>query len=490
MKPGNQVQFWFCRSPVEKFFVTVDRAYLNQGRLPHNHDLEEMVLSGMSTVGRLVELHGLPLLNLGGRWVVMEKPPAARYNVGKVVRFIAVDVAEASMNPNEWVPAGSSDDNRAFEFLLYDIPGIRDLCVFPDKLAALLAGAGTRGDTDDLRKVRGMLLHPVHGDCADWIYNFHGSLPDPEPGYPHLRALFSGMKLTPEAHVVAYTFLLACFHEASLSGPRPILFVDSWQQSRGKSQICQAITTLIDGTDRGMSLPRDIDSARQEIVAHFLNGRSGFIDNIDGKRNWNHALLASMATGNPSARRLYDKNTSDLSGTITMLNSVYGSSSFHGDMLTRFYRVELQGLSDRKIGLVPAPWPYAEEHRLEIIAEILAAHQAASTETPEGDYTRFKDFDLAGLRAYSVVFEARVDEARRRLIRASDGAQSLRTDVVEHCYCNHHSRFYAAHERVFRGTVWASPRPEFAPKLGSDTDGATALGLRLEAGKWIENGLA
>lgn len=466
-QPGGGAQVWHVQQPEEAVLVTITGE-----RLPPTPRFEAAVVRGLSRAGFLVEMHGVPLLRDGRSWIRLDTAPSARYNVPRVLHFAAVD--GVAQDPNDWVLRGSHD-TTALEEILFSFEGVSVIDAFPEALARILSGSHGRGK--DVRTVAGQLNHPVHGRHPNWIYNFDEPLPPAREGSPHLQRLFGEFDLSPESHAALYTFLLGVCHEVSLREDRPILLVDSWRQGRGKSQLCRAISELLDGEDRALSLQHSSDGARDEVVAHYLTGRTGYIDNIDAARGWNHPLIASMATGAPSARPKHHTHTVPLRGCVVMLNCIYGAASFHGDLIDRVHRVELPGHPSPE-GFRNPPAAYARQNRLAILSEILAAH-AAGEDVQVSARSRFPEFERAAVPAYCAAFGVSVEEALRRLEGARRGARGLATEVMEHLYCNHSRSFLSAHERVFRGPVWSSPSPGLAPRLPADAAGARGLGMVL-----------
>lgn len=463
--PKRKYSLWKVTSPAPRIFCCISaQMFYNPTNYRSTAYLERHLCEALSSTGLLKSVGDRPILNKdnNGTWSFLDNPTAARYAVPRLVYFFKIRAAD--QDPNFWELKGNQDGESTFEEMLEFVDGVDSVDFFPPSMASAIS---VKFHRDKVQIANGILNHPVHGPAPEWVFNFPPTLPPANNNYPHLRALFSALDplLPPEARATLYTFLLGCFHSCSLSGARPVLFVDSWIQGVGKTQICQAISTLLDGQDMSISSGASRSKLYDELVAHYLTHRSAYIDNIDNRADYNNTLLATICTGEPHPRGKYDRETSALIGRVVMLNSVFGAASIHRDLVDRMARVELRG--EPLPALTPLPSAYAKEHRNEIIAEIL--HALAASEVSGGScveaQSRFPEFTNAGARAASFVLGRDLGSLLEDLAAARRSAGSLESGPMAHLYKDHPERFRYV-SRAVKDLVWTdyaqAPRKEIS----------------------------
>lgn len=474
------LQVWAITEPYQRLVVTLRPALVRGGqvRLGEAPAALRALLQVLTGARRLVQVLRTPLFWHRHRWNTLESVSGTEHVLADAIHFFECS-PDTPMNPNLWEVGNVDCEVVTPDILFSQVRGLVERSV-PRELCARLSGTH---DRPDIASYDGILRHPLHGESATWLSEFdRSSLPKPDPSFPHMRALFSAFPLGRASHASLHTYLLGAFHEHSLRYPRPILMVDSWEQGRGKSEVCQAIARLVDDEDSGTSIPRDLDSQRDEIVAHFLDRRSLYLDNIDGAEEWNSPLLATLSTGDGSVRRKYSRSADKIRGCLLMVNSITGTATFHPDLIDRILRVELPG---RAQPLTPQPRHYASDNRHGLLSEILLAHQLAPDEV-ERPTSRFAHFESAGARAYSVVFRTPVAEVLALLEESHRSARVYAAPAMSSLYAHHSDRFLAPNEDVFDSRVWRAPIPANAPKLTDRHEGASAFGITLTKGKWTQ----
>ncbi len=333
------------------------------------------------------------------------------------------------------------------------------------------------GELHSLPDLNGFLKHPIHGNPpGNWVRPPAPKLRDfPHPaGCSHLRALFSSLNLAPPDHCALYTFLLWCYHAYSLEEPRPILMIDSPVAQIGKSEVSAAISILLDVKPSTVpeftgSRARNTDS----IIAHLTQGRRTLVlSNIDAKEEWNDPFVVCLSTDTGTSQRAkYDRGTTSFPGIVVIMSTVYGTSSFHADVISRVFRTYLPGPPR---ALAVRPEPYAKEFRNEIIAEILSAHAAAAP-WQLVPFTRFNAFEAAGLSAYCAAFGCTPQEASDRLRTAVVGARGLLAEAVPNLHREHSEAFLAINRDVVA---------QRSGRTVANLEGARALGFTFTDGEW------
>jgi hypothetical protein len=425
---------------------------------PSSAPIARFIAAVLSQRGQLYSLQGQPILrHRPGQWLTPTNPDA-------LAAALSYHTAFALRTEDPTLTNRDTDGS-----VLGRLSAVRGLLPFSDcgrQLAQTLQNTlGT-----EAAPVAGLVRHPYAGQSGRrWLVEAP-SLPEPDPTYPHLRRLFSGLDLDPASHAALHVHLLGCLHALSLDGERPILLVDSWVRARGKSEVSKALAALLDGRPAEFS-QSNRDSLHDEIIAHLGDGQRCFaLDNIDGRRAYNNPLLCSLSTGEIKGRKKYASANSVFVGTVIILNTVYGAASFHRDLLSRCLRCELRGPAHT---LSVRPQLYAPTHRLEILAEALHALDTASQYIAPTT-TRFTTFELTAAAAYCHVFGLAAAETHSRLEAAALGARALLPLGPPSLHVAHAAAFDGPHEAVIdmRG----------AP--AEDLEGATALGYTFREKIW------
>jgi hypothetical protein len=426
---------------------------------PASAPLARFVASVLSQRGQLYSLQGQPILrHRPGQWLTPTNPDA-------LCAALSYHTAFALRTEDPALTNRDTDNS-----VLGRLGAVRGFMPFADcgrQLALVLQNTlGT-----EAAPVAGLVRHPYAGQSGRrWLVEAP-ALPDPDPTYPHLRRLFSGLDLDPASHAALHVHLLGCLHALSLDGERPILLVDSWVRARGKSEVSKAIAAILDGRPAEFS-QSNRDSLHDEIIAHLGDGQRCFaLDNIDGRRAYNNPLLCSLSTGEIKGRKKYASANSVFVGTVIILNTVYGAASFHRDLLSRCLRCELRGPAHT---LTVRPQLYAPAHRLEILAEALHA-LAAAPEYTAPTTTRFTSFEFTAAAAYCHVFGLAAAAVHTRLEQAAIGARSLLPLGPPSLHDAHPKAFDGAHENVVDRRSTQSDVLE----------GGTALGYTLKENVWI-----
>jgi len=385
---SGEVQIW--TTPLDKRLVVV--APMDGPRPTLNTTAVELVIQTLADQG-LLRMHQRRIhIHIDKKWHLLTNVAASRILFNKVLSIVTL-LGDGDFQ-SLW-DDGNHDASTTREFLAGK-RGVRDWNEIPSELAASCVSEQSR---PGLPEAAGVVRHPFYGEPVEpWLADRHEILPATDGEFKHLKALFSGLDLDHPSHTALYSYLLASFHAASLSCPRPILLVDSWYQGRGKSEVCSAISRLLDNNEHAVSARRDSERFADEMVSILRNARSLCLDNVDGFAEYNVPLLAMGSTGTMEVRHKYDGNSTSYQGVLASMNLVLGSATFHRDMITRFSRVELSGIPQ---ALDPQPRNFAQRYRKVIISEIL---QALSESTPLPYQSRFATFDGIGLGAYTHVF--------------------------------------------------------------------------------------
>lgn len=389
------------------------------------------------------------------KWHLLQNPAAVRLILAEVMSVVAL-LGEATFD--EVYRTGNMDVRSTREFLARKRE-IRDWREIPKELASVLTGEQSR---IAIPEAAGVIRHPVVGEPQDpWLSDPSGIVPATDGDYTHLRTLFAGMELDPASHVALYSFLLACFHAKSLHVPRPILLVDSWYQSRGKSEVCAAISRLVDDNEHAVSARRDGEQFNDSIISVLRSARTISIDNVDGMREYSLPTIAQGSTGTMEVRHKYNSASTSYQGILTTINLVLGAATFGPDMIVRATRVELTG-DPRE--LHPSPRDYAQQHRQRLISEILAA---LTEFEPIPFSSRFAVFDGIGLGAYCGLFGADPKQAALDLKRSRDGVWIYHPDVFEGFVAQYRSEIPRLNDTIINGAVKA--------KMPEQAEGARAL---------------
>ena len=328
--------------------------------------------------------------------------------------------------------------------------------------------------------VDGLLLHPYAGEPEGaWVQRRPWVAPRaaPDPAYPHLRKLFSALPLAPASHAALHMYLLGVFHACSLEQEHPILFIDSWVRGRGKSEVCAAIQLLLEGTRCAIEASPGRQAFHDTIVAHLVGGSRVIpVHNLSGRAAYESEFFATMATeGGIEARPKYGRDSERFLGVLPIFNGVYGAFSLAEDFLCRCWRVELPGPAQV---LTPRPREYAAEHRDEIIAEILAAHEPRPWF--QRPHTRFAAFEAVSAQAYGRAFSLAPDAVSARIRAAQKSASALLPSAVQSLYSSHPKAFEAPHTDVV-GDQYATGKKSPPPA------GASALGFTFDGDVWHED---
>jgi hypothetical protein len=329
--------------------------------------------------GHLWRFGGEPVFIWDGRPQTLLNYPAAAASLGNRVYFASCPEVPSTNPSRPGSTTGEAVHPDTEWRLLCEANGwnVLDLNVSGKLVQSMLRIV-------DLPEYVGTLNHPVVGDLPPGTFA-PGAPALPTPGdrfevplpseYPHLRALFSGLPLEPIHRLRLYAYLLYHFHARSLEEPSPLLLVDSWQPSMGKTQAACAIEYLIDGTWSPTAAPMGGDT--EGLVSHFLGDRRMVVlDNLDSGRPWQNAWISNLLTSRSAgARGKYNKLSTAFRGRMVAVTAVYGYCSLHADLRDRTWRVELPGRGDRVL-FDQAPIDYVRKHRPALLAE---AYHAAST---------------------------------------------------------------------------------------------------------------
>lgn len=438
------------------------------GRIALGDGGEYAVMQALAALNRVKFFNGTHWLRVSGeRWIPLYDAATIAAHLYDFTGFFSMQ-EDTPADPEQWIPKntthedplGRLEESRALIYHEESPPNISKM------LAAKTIAPG-------VAHASGVVHQPIHGELdTDWIDNHEKIAPAKDTNYEHLKTLFSALELRPDSHAAVYVWLLAAFSARSFSVPRPFLLVDSWMQGRGKSEVGQALCTLLDNTDGAISAGNG-EKFSDTVAAMLTSRRTVFIDNLDNESNWTNGPLVSSATGPLEVRRKYNRDTSLYYGLLTIFNCVVGACTLHRDLVSRCLRVELEGTPRR---LRPQPRVYAKEHRRTIVSECLRALQE-STSTWES-HSRFSEFEEVGARAYSAVFNTPPEKVGELLEEARQSARFYLPEVFSD-FRKHQRKalFYNAPNAVPFGTT----------ELPPDADGARALGLTLTKGIWNED---
>ena len=431
--------------------------------------LASLLARALSEDGQLVQFQDLVLLRRGPhKWAPLTNAHVSAAELSRRA-YVGTYQPYADMATATFTTTASQQDLPWPELLTNDDRTVLP-CLSPD-FARYFLGPGYR---EGIREIEGFYSHPIAGPEPEGFLELFGhDLPAPSAGFPRLRELFSAFDLDPASHCALHTYLLGLFHSDSLLYERPVLFVDSWVRGRGKSEVGRAVCNLVDGHDKSISLSGGGQALKDEIVAHLVaGGRTILGQNLDNKVDFQQELLVSLSTdGVIGSRPKYARELAHFRGVCPIMNGVYGAFSLHPDLLSRVWRCELSGAAQQ---LHPRPAYYSRERRLEILAEIMAAHAGA---TPVREATsRCAALERAGLAAYAVAFDLDPAECRRRFDAALAGTAGLATAAVASLARVHRDRFQAL-----------SAKFAFGQPTEPD-EGARGLGFTFTGGHWNEAG--
>jgi len=428
---------------------------------------------GLRAAGVLHTYQRINYLRCGRVWVELASAAAVRpmlsavFALGTHVGQIAEVEASLAANVVGETCLEQLTSNGAF-LLSGDIP---------NALAASLCAEQHRWGAE----AAGILRHPIHGEPeAVWIQDATDITVPKETDYRHLKRLYEGLKLDADSHTALYCYLFGAFSAVSLDAPRPILLVDSWQQGRGKSEVCGSVRRLVDDNDSAITARADTDKFDDSLVAALRGSRALALDNVDGMVEYNPSLLANGSTGSLEVRHKYGRGTTRYKGVLLLLNLVCGAASFHRDMLSRMVRVELRGSNER---LDPAPLAYSQIHRREIIGELLhALRESAGRDCPCS--SRFAAFDSVAVAGYAHVFQEDVETVAARLDAARRSVWAHHPDVLAHFAVEHRESFVYVARRVLPDEGFTNPHAADKMVLPREAQGARLFGHELKGKAW------
>jgi hypothetical protein len=464
-------RFFVGRGPRGLVFLerlpTNDEGGLNMraSALDNSHEAATALLTGLGRERLAWQFQKMVLLKTPNGWHAPKDTNEMASCVRRHVTFGAVHLAWA--NDEE---AGNNETRDGQRVLP---PGAVPLDRIPLKLYSLL-----KGSWSELPVLEGIISHPVWGEPYNcWERPETPKLDDVDPALPHLRKLFSAFDLDEVDSAMLYIFLLGCFHAVSLDEPRPILFIDSWKRGRGKSEVTEAISVLLDDNTGSIALDQPKQALSEEITAHLIGGRRVLAGhNLDEAQKWTNTFLATLATESRVSRRAkYGRQTESFSGVVAILNGIYGCFSLHEDMVARLFRVELGGEPQR---LEPRPRQYVRSRKHEITKEILYCHSIAKP-WPLAPLFRFNEFETAACAAYSAGFGLEPDAVRELVRRAAMGAEGLREPAPSELFVAQPKRFHDPFDPIVSAPL--------AGHRKSAPLGARALGMTAAPGGWIPN---
>jgi len=477
---GIEPAVLLARDPLSKteLYQYIDGTFFllmpfSRGTPVYNARSSNTIIKGLASAGIMSQYEDRIYLRFGGRWHELSGAPAVRVMLSDIL--VCASLRDPSLDATKWWSANSNADTCADALI-----GNTNFAVCADIPHELASALCAIQDRKGVPKAEGVLRHPVNGEPQEvWLEDFSDVEVPEKTNYKHLKALYEGLELDEASHATLYSFVLAAFDAASLSCPRPILLVDSWQQGRGKSEVCGSVCRLIDNNDSAISARADSDNFDDQLVAAVAEARTITLDNVDGMRNYNLHKLTIGATGELRVRHKYSKKNTSHKGVIIMFNCVIGAATFHDDMLCRFARVELRGNNKR---LTPAPKGYAQRYRKQIIAEILHALKHAEPSESPAD-SRFEVFESIGAAAYARVFDVEISEVFSRLEAAHRGAMFYHPSVFNHFACCNYSTLVYTNRRVLEHD-FPSPAQAKQIRLPDRPDGACAFGKTLQDGEW------
>ncbi len=436
---------------------------------------EQAIQQVLSEAGVYCTWNGLPHFKVAGTWRPYDSAHGLRSELIKLMALVS-QRAGSDTPLKEWF-SGNADPE---ESIILTIKRNSNAMLWGDWPRDFLGSLVASQERSHVNQARGILRHPIVGEPEDfWIENTRKINVPQETTYPHLRCLFSALELDSRSHLALHSFLFGCFHAVSLSAPRPILLVDSWSQGRGKSEICTAVSRLVD--DNEGSIPArsgDNQEFFDCLGARFRTARTVTVDNVDGVRDFNQTLLATAASGTLALRWKYAKQEALIDGAIIMMNLVTGQATFHDDMLARMVRCELQG---HPKPLFPSPQGYARENRGAIIGEII---HALKNSTPIDACSRTAAFDSVALGAYRQVFGGETQTLVGLLEGARRNCLLHCGNVLEHFFCHAPAAFGKINERVLKDPHRYNKLYADKLILPPDIEGITGFGFTHENGEW------
>ncbi len=254
---------------------------------------------------------------------------------------------------------------------------------------------------------------PIAGElreCDDIVYLHRPAPPECGRDYPHLKRLFSSHDYDALSHQSLHMYLLGCFSTAYIEHAVPLLAIDSWEQGMAKSETGLAVTTILHGSrENGMAAPRG--DKTDTLVAFFGNDKYvAVLDNLDNVQDYNHTWLAGLLSDRGGNERgKYARNATNFRARGAITTGIYGRFSLHEDMLSRAWRVQIQGTKDKwgQGGPEIIAKDYALEHRDALVSECYWAVKRSAEAVTTVDVTsmgRCYQFAEAGARAYQEVF--------------------------------------------------------------------------------------
>lgn len=416
------------------------------------------------------------------RWAPLDtKLVATRWLNDTVIWVIHEQGGQA---PEDWPIWKKNTEGNLLERLCALTGGDVITEVFRHPPPFLAEAMGSAGHWPDIQRATGLAYHPYftkNGQpLPEWLPAYRDPVRIESTDYPHLRALFAPLNLSPRAHVALYSWLLAVFHGASFSLPRPLLLVDSWCRGRGKTEVCKALRILVDNQDGGHPMRGSRDNAYDESVSILLKGRMEFIDNVENACRFFHQAGVAGSTGTIEARPKGARHATQLAGRLFVYNTVFGSCTFEDDMLVRGLRVEIEGWAQH---LTHRPNQYAAAHRDELIAEILHALEHSTPAPVDALHTRFREFYGIGLGAYLQVF------GRDGLLDLQEALLSIRAfrlPVMASLMREHKDAFDApAPEAAGLDKNWLPTQLLDSMPILPEDEGSTGLGWCRKGETWI-----
>jgi hypothetical protein len=462
--------------------VVVKREHDASGKLkkfPANTGVILAARDALVAAGRICSNKDVLLIKSStGEWVSFNHKLGAKIGLSDLVTFVWTTHDSPNINEYHKLSNKATEADTQLQALILNETVIQQHDI-PLGVAEWFAGREHRSGVPE---ISGFLLHPVHREellRGKWLYAnskcMPQNLPGADPSYPHLRKLFSNYELSPHNEAALYSYLLACYHPYSIDYERPILIIDAAVGERGKSQIGRTISYLLDGVDEGIPFQHNRRSATDTMVAYLIQGRRVLTShNLDDIVNYQNEYVIGLSTDGISAERgKYSRFTTPFQGICIILNGVYGRFTLHIDMITRCTRVELEGPAKRLDFISP---DYAKDHRFELAAEALLAHERA-TEYTEPTRTRFSRFELVGAAAYAEVFCLEHKEVADRLKKAEKGRWALSTKVAASLLKEQPEKFSAVAKKLKTHTYTNAELEHYK--------GTYALGLTYDGEKWI-----
>lgn len=261
---------------------------------------------------------------------------------------------------------------------------------------------------DDVPELGARLRWPMCGELpASPAFEVPPPPPPPaQPGYPHIKDLFSTLWLDPISHQRLYMFLLGCFDSSYLTHSVPLLSIDSVMQGMAKSEAAEAVANVLHGY-RTPSLSPPRTPVPDQLASHFGAGHLvAILDNLDGVVDWSFPWLASVLTQRGAAERLrYEKASTNFRGRSAILTLVFGRATLHDDLVSRCWRVQIHGTTERWRDGPPKHFAkdYALEHRDALVSELYHA-MLRGREYPVPVVDRCTVFAARAAGAYREVF--------------------------------------------------------------------------------------